>query len=1190
MKERRYPKKNSRISFNIILLLCTAALTLCTCAGSQHGGAAVLSNKPAQPDKNALAAQHGHKPPVAAQPDMNAAPAQHGHKPPMAVADAAATRNKPAQPDKNTLAAQHGHKPPVAVYPWVGHSYPIMGIDYSLDGGRLVSAAMDGTAKIWDVETGRELWTLKGHNDALRAAVFSPDGMRAASASADKTVKVWDTRTGAELLTLAGHEGVVMDCAFSPDGEHLASCSLDGTIRIWDSFGGKIAPTRILGATGGDEVWEIAYSPDGKLLAAVSVDKTLRLWDTASGAERWVVRGEAVFSSLVFSPDGRRIAVSEGRAQRAGASRGRVVRVVDAGEGRTLLTLSGHEDEIYSVDFSADGKYLVSASGDRTVKVWDAASGALVRSRGGFSGDVIAARFSPEGRYIAAVDTALFAIYVWDWRGEGESALIRGFSAAVRHTVYSPDGQSIAASCDDGTVKVWDVRSGRELREFVGTRGERIHAVFSPDGALLAASSYDGTVRIWDFTSGALLRTIDGGAGYLFTLSFSPDGKRIACGSGWWSMFGFEPPTGYSAQNDVHIWDVGSGKKLLTLKGHGVRVNAVFFSPDGRLIVSGARDRSVKVWDAESGKELRSVEDISNSKIAITPAGNEIACADDDGAIIIIDTESGGRLREFATEGGALIEKIVYDRAGGRLAIASDDNTLRVLDAKSGVELLCIETGVTALAIDFAPGDVQIAAGFLDGSTRLYDARSGEEIVQCIGFNNGEWVTLSPKGFYNASPAGDEYINVRVSDRVDGIAQYRDIFYQPEMVMARVRGDDTAYRAAGILDAAAFMPPEVSIQSPASGSIFSSRNAELAITVNDSNHSITNITIVVNGRKLGQGELKFATSTESLMVSNAALTPTPPTQSVSFKLLIRLEEGENRIEVFASNRYTQGRGRSLVRFEPPGVESGVERGENLPALWVLAIGINQYEAASIRNLRYAVQDARAILGVFEQQAGKLYSHVYSVLVSDDAPLKPTKENILSSLAYLKQADARDVIVLFISGHGVSDKEGNYHLLPAEIRTGGDDEVPLGDAVPNQAINEVLNLPGKKLIFIDSCHSGGIQGKNVRRVDNNRLIKELQDFSTVIFASSKTDEYSIESPIYGHGLFTHSIIRGMSGEAESKIIRGKVTMMGLAGYVSESVTALSDNKQHPIMYTPDGYDYFNIAIVPPAPPLSGIPAR
>jgi WD40 repeat protein len=100
---------------------------------------------------------------------------------------------------------------------------------YSPDGKRIATASNDGTAKVWDVETGGELVTLTGHTNWVENIAFSPNGVLLATGSTDKTVKVWDTLTGQELLTLVGHTGSISQIAFSPDGTHLATSSLDGS-------------------------------------------------------------------------------------------------------------------------------------------------------------------------------------------------------------------------------------------------------------------------------------------------------------------------------------------------------------------------------------------------------------------------------------------------------------------------------------------------------------------------------------------------------------------------------------------------------------------------------------------------------------------------------------------------------------------------------------------------------------------------------------------------------------------------------------------------------------------------------------------------------------------------------------------------------------------------------------------------
>jgi hypothetical protein len=391
------------------------------------------------------------------------------------------------------------------------------------------------------------------------------------------------------------------------------------------------------------------------------------------------------------------------------------------------------------------------------------------------------------------------------------------------------------------------------------------------------------------------------------------------------------------------------------------------------------------------------------------------------------------------------------------------------------------------------------------------------------------------------------------------------------VVEARLRGlpDPLPASAATIQQAAGFEPPVVLIRGPESGNAGSAA-AELSVLVVDQKQPIKSVKVILNGRTLGREDMKNLAGNRSLIrVEAAGLAVTGSQNRLEFRFPLSLERGRNRIEVIAANPYSEGRDVVEVTFQ-------AGRGDEiLPNLWILSIGVNRYDDPGIPNLNYAAADARDIISAFKTQEGKLYRKVESLLIADGTATAPTRDNIIDNLGFLKQAGQRDVVMLFIAGHGVNDDGGNFFFLPSDAAFNPDGSIRQSRAIPNRDIRSILDLPGKKLVFIDSCHSEGTSGRKTRAVENSSLVRELMDPGTVIFTSSRGSELSQEAAEYGHGVFTYAIIQGMSGQAD--LIRdGLITMKELDAYVSETVPRLTRGLQHPTTSTPEGYVNFNVA--------------
>ena len=224
----------------------------------------------------------------------------------------------------------------------------------------------DGTARIWDAVSGRELLTLKplqGHTGPVQCIVVTPDGQRIVTGNYDGTARLWDKVSGRELRTLKGHTGPVFSVAVTSDGRRLVTGSQDGTARVCDEIRGRELLV-LKGHT--NTVNSVAVTPDGERIVTGSWDGTARVWDGVSGRELLSLLGHVEPGmSVAVTPDGRRLVTGNGDG---------TVAVWDAVTGRELLTLKGHTGPVRFVAVTSDGRRLITGSDDGTVKIWEAAS------------------------------------------------------------------------------------------------------------------------------------------------------------------------------------------------------------------------------------------------------------------------------------------------------------------------------------------------------------------------------------------------------------------------------------------------------------------------------------------------------------------------------------------------------------------------------------------------------------------------------------------------------------------------------------------------------------------------------------------------------------------------------------------------------------------------------------------------
>jgi WD40 repeat protein len=635
------------------------------------------------------------------------------------------------------------------------HDQRVSSAAFSPDSKLVVTASWDGTAKIWEVTTGRLVGEPMPHGGPVESAAFSPDGERVLTRSG-KTVRVWEVKTGRLFGEPIRHDGKVLYAAFSPDGERVVTAS-SRTVRLWEAATGYS-----VGVPMRHDSWvnAAAFSPDGGRVVIAS-GKTVRLWDAGNGRpmgepmvhDSWVEsasfspggdqvvtassdgarlwhgrsglpigvlpRQKMPVSVASFSPDGRRVVT---------ASHDRAARLWDIATRLPLGAPMQHDDVIRWASFSPDGKLIVTASLDDTARIWNAYTGAPVGAPMYHDNDVCSAELSPDGERVVTVAEGNTA-YLWSrlWlvstrRPVGEPIQ---HDQTVWSASFSPDGKLLLTVPEDGSARLWQVSTGQAVGEPMRHEDLIVSASFSPDSKLVVTASEDSTARMWDTSQGwrwptasLELRHRDA----LRSASFSPDNKRVVTAS---------------TDKTARLWEAKTGHRLGELMQHDGKVFYAAFSPDGRMVVTASEDKTARLWDGTTGHPLGEPlqHDDPVQLAAFSPDSKWLVTVSAD-RIQLWRTETSQHRGETAGQSFTLVGKpmwhdkrvnsAVFSPDGLRLVTASDDSTVRLWDAATGMpvgEPMLHQDRVSSAR--FSPDGTRVVTASDDGAVCLWDAAFG---------------------------------------------------------------------------------------------------------------------------------------------------------------------------------------------------------------------------------------------------------------------------------------------------------------------------------------------------------------------------------------------------------------------------------------------------------------------------------
>jgi WD40 repeat protein len=875
----------------------------------------------------------------------------------------------------------------------------------------------------------------------------------------------------------------------------------------------------------------------------------------------------------------RRVVVDNPRNRLITASDDKTVRIWQMPEARLLNILrvpmdGGHEGQLFALAVSPDGKTVATAGwtgwdweGQGSIYLFDVATGDLIKRFSGLNETVSAMVWTPDGQYLAVGLQSRGGFRVLRADTGQVVANDPQYNDKLLDLDVSPQGRIVAVALD-GMVRLYAPPDYRLIGRRVIQGGKNPIAVrFSPSGDLLAVGHLDAPIvsvasgRDLSFQFQADVSTLADQVN-LSTVVWSSDGNYLYAGGDFrgsglnplyrWPDAGRGQPERIPLMRNriTEIQQMPNGQIAFAAEDPGLGI----LGPNGRLVgyrgpdivnFSGARtdvhlsaDGSVIAYPLapdgsvrQSFSALGSGDQSTQAPPAVPVFPPHLSAP----GVDIRDWQNGYK----PTINGRTPELDDYEMSRS-FAIAPDARSV-LLGTEWAIRLVDLQAReiwnqslpAVAWAVNISQnGEVAIAA-LSDGTVRWYRMRDGREIISYFPHGNGlDWMAWTPDGYYTSSVNGDNYVGWHLNRGKDlapdfyRAVQFDRILYRPDVVnetfrLALATGPVTP--ASTIADATfkidqlrQIAPPRIKLLPPALQGLAEGRpRATLRVEGEKNALAIKDYAVFVNG-------IPVTPSRERALSGSDA-------DHFARTVEIDLPAQANDIRVEAFNGVSMGTAEAYI-----GLPSEVSPSKVEGNLYVLSIGVNVFpNLPSSFNLAFAAQDADGMAQTLEKRGVGHYEKTFIKVLSDESADKPTREAILSALAFVQQGGARDTVVIFLASHGITDTKGNYYFVPSDVERRdivAAQRGERGDSLLSWTsfFEALRGAAGRRLLIVDTCHAGSAEGS----FDSHSLMKRSASSLFPLIVASKGEEKSQEYLPGQHGLFTYALMNALAPAADA----------------------------------------------------------